>query len=610
MNKIRARFIKITQVTLTLFIILLYFCQSIVLWTLTKNTVVIYFTIGLSVFNIAVMFCVFFLYIRLSNRYIAESESARKVAEQASKAKSEFLANMSHDIRTPMNAIEGMTAIAAAHMDDRETLDNCIKKIGAASHHLLGLINNVLDMSKIESGKLLLNMDNASLREIIESIVSIVQPQMKLKSQSFDVCIHNILCEDVICDRTRLNQVILNFLSNAIKFTPEGGRIELGLSQKPSPEGEPYVRTTLYVKDTGIGMSEEFKKKVFDTFSREDTDFVRRVQGTGLGMSITKYIVDAMGGTIEIDSTVGKGSVFTVTLDLLRSVEKEEDMSLPQMNILVVDDDRQLCETVKQSLEELGVSADVVLDGEDALVKVEERHKVSEDYDVILLDWRLPGLSGIETARKIHKLIGDAVPLILISAYDWTDIEETAKQAGVNGFISKPLFKSTLYYGIRKYTVPERERSKDGEDLTRGLAEAEKSKPFEGKKVLVAEDNEINWEVAQQLFGMIGLDLDWAQNGSECVDKFKASELHHYDAVFMDMQMPVMNGVEAARKIRALASEREDANLPIIAMTANAFYDDIQNCLEAGMDAHVSKPIDLKEVIRLLTEYFGERRHT
>ena len=505
---------------------------------------------------------------------------------------------MSHDIRTPMNAIVGMTAIATANISDKKQVQNCLRKITLSSKHLLGLINDVLDMSKIESGKMTLNSDLVSLRELMDGLVSIVQPQVRSKRQQFDVFIHDIIAENVCCDSVRLNQIMLNFLSNAVKFTPEGGVIHVSLYQKPSPKGENFVQTHLLVKDNGIGMSAEFKAKIFESFSREDNTRVHKTEGTGLGMAISKYIVDAMGGSISVESELGKGSEFHVTLDLEVAEVQEVDMVLPPWRMLVVDDDKLLCETTVASLKAIGVDAEWTLDGETAVQMVENRHSLRDDYQVILLDWKLPGMDGIETARAIRKKLGDEVPIMLISAYDWGEIEESARSAGINGFISKPLFKSTLYYGLRQFA---------GESSEPAELVAENHTDLHGKHILLAEDNELNWEIASDLLSEMGLVLDWAENGQICVNMFEHSPEGFYDAILMDIRMPVMTGYEAATAIRAL--DRPDADLPIIAMTADAFAEDIKKCLDHGMNAHVAKPIDVREVARLLEKYMNLHEH-
>ncbi len=534
----------------------------------------------------------FVIYYRLTKQQILDMEEARQEAVRANMAKSEFLSNMSHDIRTPMNAIVGMTAIATANIDNLQQVKNCLKKITLSSKHLLGLINDVLDMSKIESGKMTLNMDIISLRETMEGIVSIVQPQLKAKNQQFDVFIHDIEVENVYCDSVRLNQVLLNFLSNAIKFTSEGGTIHISLAEEESPKGDNYVRVHFRVKDNGMGMSQEFKEKIFESFAREDNKRVHKTEGTGLGMAITKYIIDAMQGAIEVESEQGKGTEFHVTLDLERANIAEEDMKLPNLHMLVVDDDEQLCQTTAFSLKEIGVNAEWTFDGESAVQMVEKRHHKHEDYHAVLIDWKMPDMDGIATAKEIRKHMGSNVPILLMSAYDWSDIEKEARDAGINGFISKPLFKSTLFYGLKQYTGLAEEET---------VVHASQEFKLEGLKILLAEDNDLNWEIADELLSSLGLELERAENGQICVEKFCASEVGFYQAILMDIRMPIMSGYEATEAIRAL--DREDAKLPIIAMTADAFSEDRERCLSCGMNAHVAKPIDVKEVVRLLEKY-------
>ncbi len=544
---------------------------------------------GSCAFIILALLAVFAGYFRLNLMQMKELEKARQAAEEASRSKGEFLSNMSHDIRTPMNAIVGMNAIAMANIHDTKKVQDCLKKITLSSKHLLGLINDVLDMSKIESGKMTLNIELVSLREALDSIINIIQPQIRAKHQKFNVFIYNISSENVCCDSVRLNQILLNLLSNAVKFTPEGGSIEVSLHEEKSPKGEDYVRIKIHVKDDGIGMSEEFQTHIFDSFSREDSKRVQKTEGTGLGMAITKYIVDAMEGDIQVKSSQGVGTEFCVTLDLERAEEWEDDMILPDIMMLVVDDDQQLCESTVASLNSIGIEAEWTLDGESAIQMVKRHHRIHNDYQVILLDWKLPGIDGIKTARELRRQLGDDVPILLISAYDCSEIEEEARAAGISGFLSKPLFKSTLYYGLKPFMEVSDEMP------------APKKKPemdFSGRRLLVAEDNELNWEIASELLQERGLELEWAENGQICVDMFRQSEVGYYDGVLMDIRMPVMGGYEAAELIRS--TDRPDAVLPIIAMTADAFSEDIQKCMEHGMNAHIAKPIDIKEVCRVL----------
>ena len=536
---------------------------------------------------------IFILYFRMSQQQLKELNKAKKEAVEANKAKSEFLSNMSHDIRTPMNGIVGMTAIAVANIEDTARVKDCLTKITLSSKHLLGLINDVLDMSKIESGKLTLNIHQISLRETMESIVNIVQPQIKAKKQHFDIFIQRIQTENVFCDSVRLNQVLINLLSNAIKFTPEDGSIRVYLEQETSPIGENYVRCHFRVKDSGIGMTKEFQEKIFEKFSREQKDQVYKTEGTGLGMAITKYIIDTMGGTVQLNSAPGKGSEFHITLDLEKAFTKEEDMLLPPWNVLVADNNEDLCQSAVFSLKEIGINAEWALSGKMAIEMVKKRHQEDNDYQIVLLDWKMPDMDGLETMREIRKQVGDNIPILIISAYDWSDIEEEALKAGASGFISKPLFKSNLYLGLSSFML-----EKDTEELN----QKEKEQSFAGKHILLAEDNDLNWEIAEDILSEAGFELERAENGQICVEKFKNSEVGYYDVILMDIRMPVMSGYDAAKEIRAM-KERADVNLPIIAMTADAFSEDIQHSLECGMNEHISKPIDVDRLIQILRKY-------
>ena len=551
------------------------------------------FMVGLSCASILIFLSLIFIrYFFITRSQVYELEKARQTALEANKAKSEFLANMSHDIRTPMNAIVGMAAIATAHIDDREQLQNCLRKITLSSKHLLGLINDVLDMSKIESGKLTLTIEQLSLKEVIEGIVSIVQPQIKSKKQSFDIHVENILTENVWCDGVRLNQVLLNLLSNATKYTLEGGSIRLFLSEENSPKGENYVRIHITVKDNGIGMSPEYLEKIYESYSRADGARIHKTEGAGLGMAITKHIVDAMEGTIDIQSELGVGTEFLLTFDFEKAVVMDMDMVLPSWNMLVVDDDELLCETATDALKSIGIKAEWTLSGEKAIELVNQHHKKRDDYQIILLDWKLPGMNGIQVAKEIRRNLGDGVPILLISAYDWSEFEAEAREAGIDGFISKPLFKSTLYHALCQYMDIETEND---QTLDQNI-------DLSGRRILLAEDNELNWEVARELLSDLGVELDWAEDGQICLDKFEKSSEGYYDAILMDIRMPHMTGYEATKAIRGL-NHPDALSIPIIAMSADAFSDDIQRCLEFGMNAHIAKPIDIVEVSRLLKRF-------
>ncbi|MCB7321119.1 hybrid sensor histidine kinase/response regulator [Lacrimispora sp. 210928-DFI.3.58] len=541
---------------------------------------------------LAILTLIFSRYFSITRSQVLELEDARQKAVESSKAKSEFLANMSHDIRTPMNAIVGMTAIATAHIDDQKQVQNCLRKITLSSKHLLGLINDVLDMSKIESGKLTLTTEQISLKEVVEGVVNIMQPQVKAKRQTFDIHVENILTENIWCDSVRLNQVLLNLLSNATKYTPEGGSIQLSLSEEKSPKGENYIRIHIKVKDNGIGMSPDFLKRIYESYSRADGVRVSKTQGTGLGMAITKYIVDAMEGSINIKSEIDKGTEVSLTFDFEKAVALEMDMVLPSWNMLVVDDDELLCRTAIDTLKTIGINADWVLSGEKAIELVTQHHQKRDDYQIILLDWKLPGMNGIQVAKEIRRNLGDEMPILLISAYDCSEFEEEAREAGINGFISKPLFKSTLYHALCQYMDTQTEND---QTLNSNI-------DLSGRRILLAEDNELNWEVASELLSDLGVELDWAEDGQICLDKFQKSSAGHYDAILMDIRMPHMTGYEATKAIRGI-NHPDALSIPIIAMSADAFSDDIQHCLECGMNAHIAKPIDVIELTRLLKRY-------
>ncbi len=550
---------------------------------------------------IAMLLYIFFQYFRIFKKQVSElkrvnaeidearqaAEKARKEAEDANAAKQDFLSSMSHDIRTPMNAIIGMTSIAM-NAGNPEQIQDYLRKIALSSKHLLGLINDVLDMSKIESGKMTLHVAPTSLREAMESLVNIVQPQARAKNQKFHAAAYEILTENVCCDSVRLNQVLINLLGNAVKFTPENGTVQAVLYQEALPENESLVRTHFIVKDTGIGMSEEYQKKIFDSFSREDTARVQKTEGSGLGMSITKCIVDAMGGTISVRSEQGRGSEFHVVLDLAKAEGKAAEQMLPDLKTLVVDGDERLCKNAVCSLRSMGVRSDWCQSAQNAMERISQG-----DYQMILLDLHLPDMHGMEAAREIRMRYGDDLA-ILILADDQSEIEENAEEVKISGFVSKPLFQSALSDALRAFAAPFGEESLKTEEEADTL--------LSGKRILLAEDNELNWEVASELLSVLEMELDWAENGQICVEKFEKSPVGYYDAIMMDVRMPVMDGYEATRLIRGL--KRADADIPILAMTADAFSEDIQKCLECGMNDHLAKPIDFSIVAAKLKKYF------
>lgn len=534
-------------------------------------------------------------YVEELERKNVELNEALHAAKEANKAKTRFLSNMSHDIRTPMNAIIGMADIANNHIDDKQRVLDCLHKITISGRHLLGLINDVLDMAKIESGKMTLREDKASLRDVIDTICGITRVHIKEKAQHFDVVSGDILCEDVYCDSLRLNQVLLNLLSNAIKYTKEDGSIELKIWQEASEKGDGYVRTHLSVADNGIGMSPEFLCTIFDAFTRADVGRVQQTQGTGLGMAITKSIVDTMKGSIEVESELDHGSTFHVVFDLRKAATATQKMQLPPWNILVVDDNEEVCLSVARSLQELGTRPQWCTDGRTALKKVSEANQRGEDFYVVLVDYRMPVMNGVETAKKIYELLGDKTPIEMISAYDFSEIEDEAKDAHVSGFISKPLFLSGIYQELCRF-IPDysEKRNEDSKNDNQNLR---------GVRILLAEDNDINAEIAMVILEEIGIKAERAEDGERAVELFTESVPGTYGAILMDLRMPHMDGLEATAAIRAL--KREDAaTIPIIAMTADAFAEDVQKCLDAGMNAHLAKPIDIDQLKKTLTEYF------
>ena len=553
---------------------------------------------------IGVLLLIFAGYYRLTKLQMKELDEARRTAEQAqrsaersNRAKNEFLSNMSHDIRTPMNGIMGMTSIAIGSLDDPSRVRSCLKKIHVSSRHLLGLISDMLDMSKIESGKLSLNMEPVSLREIMQNIMTIIQPQIQEKNQRFSIYIHEIYHENVCSDRVRLSQILLNILGNAVKFTPEGGAIEAELYEEPSPRGSDYIRSHLHIRDNGIGMSRDFQSRIFEAFAREDNARVDKAAGAGMGMTITKYIVDAMGGTISVESEQGKGSHFHIAADMEITARQEKVLRLPRRNVLVIDDDALAGGLACSALESIGLHGEAAGDAGQAFRMIEERRGQTEPYHIVLLDWDLQGQYGLQDAKELSGRFGPELPVILLTDGEWDELEARAEGAGVSGFISKPLFRSSLYYGLRPFIEIEAAapRQEQREESAAGLT---------GTRVLVAEDNELNWEITSEMLCEFGLELEWAENGQICVEKFEASAPGWYGAILMDLRMPVMTGFEAAGAIRRLG--REDArSIPIIAVSADAFQDDIQKCLDCGMNAHTPKPIDPEQVLSLLNQYLN-----
>ena len=523
----------------------------------------------------------------------AKLQVAVEKAESANRAKSTFLSNMSHDIRTPMNAIIGFTTLALSNIDDTDRVKDYLGKTLASSNHLLSLINDVLDMSRIESGKIHLEEVEVNLSDVLHDLKTIVSGQIYAKQLELYMDVMDVTDEDVYCDKTRLNQILLNLLSNAIKFTPAGGTVSVRVRQlagKVHGCGQYEFR----IKDNGIGMSQEFAQKIFEPFERERTSTVSRIQGTGLGMAITKNIVDMMGGTIEVQTAQGKGTEFTVCVPMRAQTEQrpvEKITELEGLKALVVDDDFNTCDSVTKMLVKVGMRAEWTLSGKEAVLRARQSIEMSDVYHAYIIDWRLPDMNGIEVTRQIRSLHDDT-PIIILTAYDWSDIEVEAKAAGVTAFCSKPMFMSDL-----RETLMSALGQKPADAVQRLLPE--KNADFKGKHILLVEDNELNREIAQEILQEYGFLVDSAENGAVAVEKVSTAAPGSYDLVLMDVQMPIMDGYTATRKIRAL-DDPARAKLPILAMTANAFDEDRRNALESGMNGFLSKPIVIGDLVQEL----------
>ncbi|MCI8594719.1 MAG: response regulator [Oscillospiraceae bacterium] len=528
----------------------------------------------------------------VEQKHHTELAEALQLAEQANRAKTTFLNNMSHDIRTPMNAIIGFTTLALTHLDNQERLKDYLNKISKSSNHLLSLINDVLDMSRIESGKVTIEEKPENLAEILHSLRDIVQADIHAKQLEFFIDTVEVTDEDIYCDKLRLNQILLNILSNAMKFTPPGGTVSVRITEKPSslPHCAAYE---FRVKDTGIGMSPEFIQTIFEPFTRERTSTVSGIQGTGLGMSITKNIVDMMNGTITVESEVSKGSEFIVTLDLRLQADHREIEPIPELKglrALVVDDDMNACQSVAQMLRQMGMASEWTMYGKEAVARTEEALRLGNAFRVYTIDWLMPDMNGVETARRIRKMLGEDAYIILLSAYDWADAEAEAREAGVSDFITKPLFPSDMRQSLLRAC---------GKLPSPAHREVIPAKNFRGKRILLTEDNELNREIATEILQEAGFVVESVENGKEAVETVRAAQPGWYDAVLMDIQMPIMDGYTATRAIRALPNPAL-AQLPIIAMTANAFDEDRRAAQEAGMNAHVAKPIDIPVLLETL----------
>lgn len=517
---------------------------------------------------------------------------SEKKALAVSEAKSAFLSNMSHDIRTPMNAIIGFTTLAVKNIDQKEQVKDYLNKILSSGNYLLSLINDILDMSRIESGKMQLEEMECNLSEVLHGIKNIIQGQINGKQISLYMDTQNVVDENVYCDQLRLNQVLMNLLSNAVKFTPAGGKISVSIRQKDTaPEG--YGSYEIRVKDTGVGMSPEFARNVFVPFEREKSSTISRTQGTGLGMAITKNIVDMMGGTITVNTQQGKGTEFIVSVNFrLQTVKNqvEEIKVLSGLRALVVDDDFNTCDSVAKMLNQIGMRSEWTVRGREAVLRTRQSVEMKDEFHVYIIDLQLPDINGIEVTRQIRKLVGRDVPIMIMTAYDWSGLEVEAEAAGVTGFCSKPMFLSDLREALLKALEC---------DAAGGDAGPEAGEMFRGKRVLLVEDNELNREIAYEILKEYGFVVEQAEDGAVAVAMVKESTPGYYDLVLMDVQMPVMDGYEATRTIRKL-EEPGLASVPIVAMTANAFAEDKEDAMNAGMNGHISKPIDINRLVSVI----------
>ena len=521
-------------------------------------------------------------------------KEALKSAEQANQAKSDFLARMSHDIRTPMNAIMGMATIAKAHVDEHERILDCMEKINGASKLLLSLINEVLDMSKIESGRLILSEDEFNVGELLQDLVVMMQPEIKNKQQTLNIHVKNLRHENVKGDTQRIKQVLMNILSNAIKYTPENGRITIEIYEKAPHNG--IGNYQFVFEDNGRGMKPEFLDKIFEPFERASDDEIKRIQGTGLGMSISHKIIQMMGGDIKVESEYGKGSRFTIDMPLVCQDQKPDDkIEVEGLEVLVVDDDKIACLNTSSCLQEIGINSECVYSGSEAIEKVRQHHLAEKEYFAVIIDLKMPQMNGIETTRQIRRFVGADVPIIILSAYDLEEYEAEAKEVKANGFITKPLYKSKLLQVLRSFL--------DEGDQPEPIRPFKLSNvDYSGKRILLVEDNELNREIAVEIIGSTGITIDTAINGLDAVHKVAQSEEGFYQIILMDIQMPIMDGYEATRQIRSL-QRRDIAHMPIIAITANAFSEDVTNAIKAGMNYHLAKPIDIGALMGILSKY-------
>lgn len=526
-------------------------------------------------------------------------QAAYEYAESANAAKTDFLSRMSHDIRTPINAIIGMTAIAGNNLENPDRVGECLGKISSASKHLLSLINEVLDMTKIESGAVELQEEKFNLADLIDNMINMVLPQIKQHNHELEVSIGNLKHEWVVGDSLRIQQAFVNLISNAVKYTPDGGKIGVSIKERSS-HSQNFGEYEFCFEDNGIGMSKEFQKVLFEPFSRAEDSRVSKVTGTGLGMSITRNLIRMMDGEIQVDSQLNKGTRFIVTIHLkLEDEGTEAQEELKNLPVLVVDDDESTCESTCILLKDIGMNGESCLSGQEAVKLVRERRQKGQDYFAVLLDWKMPGMDGVTTAREIGKIVGQDVPIIFLTAYDWSEIETEANTVGVDRFLSKPLFKSRLITSFKELIHPGRERNGGIDGFSEDAA-------FFNKRVLLAEDNELNAEIATELLKMLEIAVEWVENGRKAVEAVENSREGYYDLILMDVQMPVLDGYGATHAIRKM-NRKDTKKIPIVAMTANAFAEDVNNALSAGMTEHIAKPVDLKQLETMLKRHLCQQ---
>lgn len=521
-------------------------------------------------------------------------KEAYQLAERANQAKTTFLNNMSHDIRTPMNAIIGFTSLAATHINEKERLKDYLGKIMTSSNHLLSLINDVLDMSRIESGKVKIEESPCSIPVVMHDLRNILQTDIKAKRLDFFIDTVDVVDENVICDKLRLNQILLNCMSNAMKYTKAGGTVGLRIIQKGHC-AEGYADYDFVVKDNGIGMSEEFAEHIFEPFTREETSTVSRIPGTGLGMAITKNIVDMMGGTIKVKSELGVGSEFTISLRFKTTEQNGKRGVIKELNgfrALVADDSMDSCASVEKMLRTIGLRPEWTTSGKEAIFRARYAAQENDPFQVYIIDWLMPDMNGIEVVRRIRMEIGNEVPIIILTAYDWADIEQEAREAGVTAFCAKPLFVSELYDVLQNASRPVKTKDKT-------ILEVE---AFKGKEILLVEDVELNREIAETILIEAGFHVNCVEDGKQAVDYMESEKGDMIDLILMDVMMPVMDGYEATQKIRQL-EDKTKADIPIIAMTANAFEEDAKAAIKAGMNAHMAKPIRIESLYKIIEQY-------